>query len=116
MRRDRKCWRRWWQANLDFDNDDDERVLLLVHDTRPPFLDGHINFSKQARPGLAAPSAWLSACMQSMQSISEMSPTRELASNAIRKTVLSPFPMLVHTAVSQGACDADASRLQEACS
>ncbi len=37
------------QANLDFDNDDDERVLLLVHDTRPPFLDGHINFSKQVR-------------------------------------------------------------------
>ena len=37
------------QANLDFDNDDDERVLLLVHDTRPPFLDGHISFSRQAR-------------------------------------------------------------------
>jgi len=46
-----------WQANLDFDNDDDERVLLLVHDTRPPFLDGHINFSKQVRRDPAAPAA-----------------------------------------------------------
>eukprot|EP00967_Tisochrysis_lutea_P063798 scaffold82437_cov12-Tisochrysis_lutea.AAC.1 len=26
--------------NLDFDTDEDSRVLLLVHDTKPPFLEG----------------------------------------------------------------------------
>jgi pre-mRNA-splicing factor ATP-dependent RNA helicase DHX38/PRP16 len=28
------------QVNLDFDDDDENRVLLLVHDTKPPFLEG----------------------------------------------------------------------------
>ncbi|KAF6263292.1 P-loop containing nucleoside triphosphate hydrolase protein [Scenedesmus sp. NREL 46B-D3] len=28
------------QVNLDFDDDDESRVLLLVHDTKPPFLEG----------------------------------------------------------------------------
>lgn len=36
------------QVNLDFDEDDDSRVLLLVHDTKPPFLKGKAVLSKQA--------------------------------------------------------------------
>lgn len=32
---------------MDFDNDADVRVLLLVHDTKPPFLDGRFLFTKQ---------------------------------------------------------------------
>lgn len=35
------------QAELDFDNDDDVRTMLLVHDTKPPFLDGRVIFTKQ---------------------------------------------------------------------
>ena len=38
------------QENLDFDNDDDNRVILLVHDTHPPFLDGRYVFTKQSEP------------------------------------------------------------------
>lgn len=38
------------QAELDFDNDDDVRVMLLVHDTKPPFLDGRVVFTKQVGP------------------------------------------------------------------
>jgi len=30
------------QINLDFDGDEDSRVLLLVHDTKPPFLEGKV--------------------------------------------------------------------------
>ncbi|KAF5843773.1 P-loop containing nucleoside triphosphate hydrolase protein [Dunaliella salina] len=30
------------EINLDFDADDDSRVLLLVHDTKPPFLEGKV--------------------------------------------------------------------------
>lgn len=30
------------QVSLDFDADDDARVLLLVHDTKPPFLEGKV--------------------------------------------------------------------------
>lgn len=40
------------QVETDFTNDDDVRVLLLVHDTRPPFLDGRVIFTKQAEPVL----------------------------------------------------------------
>ena len=40
------------QVNLDFDFDDDERVILLVHDTKPPFLDGKMVYSKQTGPVL----------------------------------------------------------------
>ena len=32
----------------DFDQDEEARTTLLVHDTRPPFLDGRIVFTKQA--------------------------------------------------------------------
>lgn len=35
------------EQDLDFDNDADVRVLLLVHDTKPPFLDGRFLFTKQ---------------------------------------------------------------------
>lgn len=30
------------QVSLAFDTDDDARVLLLVHDTKPPFLEGKV--------------------------------------------------------------------------
>ncbi len=40
------------QVDTDFSTDDDVRVLLLVHDTRPPFLDGRVIFTKQAEPVL----------------------------------------------------------------
>lgn len=36
--------------DTDFTNDDDVRVILIVHDTKPPFLDGRTVFTKQARP------------------------------------------------------------------
>ncbi len=35
------------QVETEFDNDADVRVLLLVHDTRPPFLDKRFLFTKQ---------------------------------------------------------------------
>lgn len=31
-----------FQVNLDFNDDDENRVLLLVHDTKPPFLQGQV--------------------------------------------------------------------------
>ena len=34
--------------DTDFSNDADVRTMLLVHDTRPPFLDGRVIFTKQA--------------------------------------------------------------------
>ena len=36
------------QVDTDFSNDADVRTMLLVHDTRPPFLDGRVIFTKQA--------------------------------------------------------------------
>ncbi len=30
------------QFNTDIDNEDENRVLLLVHDTKPPFLEGKV--------------------------------------------------------------------------
>ena len=33
--------------DTDFDNEDENRITLLVHDTKPPFLDGRIVFTKQ---------------------------------------------------------------------
>lgn len=39
------------QVNLDFNDDDENRVLLLVHDTKPPFLDGRFLFTKQKGGG-----------------------------------------------------------------
>ncbi|GAA5865683.1 hypothetical protein JCM3774_004965 [Rhodotorula dairenensis] len=41
------------RRQLDFDNLDDEeesRVHLLVHDLKPPFLDGRVAFTKQLEP------------------------------------------------------------------
>jgi hypothetical protein len=35
------------EVDMDADLDADVRVLLLVHDTRPPFLDGRFLFTKQ---------------------------------------------------------------------
>eukprot|EP00879_Flechtneria_rotunda_P008294 GHRR01008688.1.p1 GENE.GHRR01008688.1~~GHRR01008688.1.p1 ORF type:complete len:458 (+),score=154.24 GHRR01008688.1:206-1375(+) len=35
------------QVNLDFDDNEDARVLLLIHDTKPPFLEGKV-FSGKA--------------------------------------------------------------------
>lgn len=40
------------EVNLDFNNDADVRVVLLVHDARPPFLDGRYLFTKQKGPVL----------------------------------------------------------------
>ena len=40
--------------DTDFTNDDDVRVILIVHDTKPPFLDGRTVFTKQARPSTRA--------------------------------------------------------------
>ena len=38
------------EVDLDFSNEDDNRVVLLVHDSRPPFLDGRILFTRQSDP------------------------------------------------------------------
>lgn len=35
--------------DTDFTNDDDVRAILLVHDTKPPFLSGKHVFSKQMK-------------------------------------------------------------------
>lgn len=35
---------------MDFTNDDDVRVLLIVHDTKPPFLSGKHVFTRQMEP------------------------------------------------------------------
>lgn len=37
------------QVDTDFSNDDDVRAILLVHDTKPPFLSGKHVFSKQMK-------------------------------------------------------------------
>lgn len=42
---------RYKEVNLDFNQEDDERVILLVHETKPGFLTGkHKIFSKQTDP------------------------------------------------------------------
>ncbi|CAI5975222.1 unnamed protein product [Closterium sp. NIES-64] len=38
------------ELSTDIDDEDENRVLLLVHDTKPPFLDGRIVFTKQQEP------------------------------------------------------------------
>ncbi|GFH10072.1 pre-mrna-splicing factor atp-dependent rna helicase prp16-like [Haematococcus lacustris] len=30
------------EINLDFDGEEENRVLLLVHDSKPPFLEGKV--------------------------------------------------------------------------
>ena len=39
-------------VDTDFDDEDENRITLLVHDQKPPFLDGRIVFTKQADPVL----------------------------------------------------------------
>ncbi|KZV44090.1 hypothetical protein F511_10761 [Dorcoceras hygrometricum] len=38
------------EVQTTFDDEDERKVILLVHDTKPPFLDGRIVFTKQAEP------------------------------------------------------------------
>ena len=40
------------ELDMDFEKDSDIRVVLLVHDARPPFLDASLLFSKQKGPVL----------------------------------------------------------------
>ena len=38
------------QAEADMMETDEERVILMVHDIKPPFLDGRIVFTTQTEP------------------------------------------------------------------
>ncbi|GJY64314.1 pre-mRNA-splicing factor ATP-dependent RNA helicase DEAH7 [Tanacetum coccineum] len=38
------------EVQTEFNDEEERRVILLVHDTKPPFLDGRIVFTKQAEP------------------------------------------------------------------
>ncbi|RZC59297.1 hypothetical protein C5167_006599 [Papaver somniferum] len=38
------------EVQTEFEDEDERRVILLVHDTKPPFLDGRVVFTKQAEP------------------------------------------------------------------
>ncbi|KAL8532629.1 hypothetical protein ACS0TY_009002 [Phlomoides rotata] len=38
------------EVQTEFDDEEEWKVILLVHDTKPPFLDGRIVFTKQAEP------------------------------------------------------------------
>lgn len=38
------------ETDLNFDEDSEDRVHILVHDQRPPFLDGRVAFTKQMEP------------------------------------------------------------------
>ncbi|KAG6475142.1 hypothetical protein ZIOFF_064360 [Zingiber officinale] len=38
------------EVQMDFDDEDERKIILLVHDTKPPFLDGRVVFTKQAEP------------------------------------------------------------------
>ncbi|CAN4077018.1 unnamed protein product [Withania somnifera] len=38
------------EVQTEFDEEEERKVILLVHDTKPPFLDGRIVFTKQAEP------------------------------------------------------------------
>ncbi|KAL3818680.1 hypothetical protein ACJIZ3_004585 [Penstemon smallii] len=38
------------EVQTEFDNEEERKVILLVHDTKPPFLDGRIVFTTQADP------------------------------------------------------------------
>uniref|UniRef100_A0A0C9RLQ8 RNA helicase n=1 Tax=Wollemia nobilis TaxID=56998 RepID=A0A0C9RLQ8_9CONI len=38
------------EVQTEFEDEEDSRVILLVHDTKPPFLDGRVVFTKQAEP------------------------------------------------------------------
>lgn len=38
------------KLDLDFDDEEESRVHLLIHDLKPPFLDGRLIFTKQLEP------------------------------------------------------------------
>ncbi|KAF8390619.1 hypothetical protein HHK36_025146 [Tetracentron sinense] len=38
------------EVQMEFEDEDERKVILLVHDTKPPFLDGRVVFTKQAEP------------------------------------------------------------------
>ncbi|KAJ7957590.1 Pre-mRNA-splicing factor ATP-dependent RNA helicase [Quillaja saponaria] len=38
------------EVQTGFDDEEEHNVILLVHDTKPPFLDGRVVFTKQAEP------------------------------------------------------------------
>ncbi|KAH7316037.1 hypothetical protein KP509_21G075900 [Ceratopteris richardii] len=38
------------EIQTEIDNEEEARVILLVHDTKPPFLDGRVVYTKQAEP------------------------------------------------------------------
>ncbi|XP_039136089.1 LOW QUALITY PROTEIN: pre-mRNA-splicing factor ATP-dependent RNA helicase DEAH7-like [Dioscorea cayenensis subsp. rotundata] len=38
------------EVQTEFENEDEHRVILLVHDTKPPFLDGRAVYTKQVEP------------------------------------------------------------------
>ncbi|KAL8162870.1 hypothetical protein V2J09_014359 [Rumex salicifolius] len=38
------------EVQTEFDEDEEQRIILLVHDTKPPFLDGRVVYTKQADP------------------------------------------------------------------
>lgn len=40
-------------VDTDFEDDQEARVHLLVHNSKPPFLDGRIVFTKQQEPVLS---------------------------------------------------------------
>ena len=37
-------------VDMDFEDDQDSKVHVLVHDLKPPFLDGTIAYTKQLEP------------------------------------------------------------------
>ncbi|PON64161.1 hypothetical protein PanWU01x14_126830 [Parasponia andersonii] len=38
------------EVQMEFDEEDESKVILLVHDIKPPFLDGEVVFKEQAEP------------------------------------------------------------------
>ncbi|XP_039137619.1 pre-mRNA-splicing factor ATP-dependent RNA helicase DEAH7-like isoform X1 [Dioscorea cayenensis subsp. rotundata] len=38
------------EVQMEFEDEDERRVILLVHDTKPPFLDGRAVYTKQVEP------------------------------------------------------------------
>ncbi|KAL5999460.1 hypothetical protein ACLOJK_037745 [Asimina triloba] len=38
------------EVQTEFEDEEERKVILLVHDTKPPFLDGRVVFTKQAEP------------------------------------------------------------------
>jgi len=38
------------EIDMDFDEEDENKVQIIVHDVKPPFLDGDISFTSQSEP------------------------------------------------------------------